>query len=107
MKRMRQPMSTRDHDHARFPMEDPVVGPDEQVAELLLLLPGRQAAELERRAHSRGLTLGQLIRLLIRDYLTDRCGAALISTLQGTGSVAVHPDACFDLEEPIRRRGIL
>jgi hypothetical protein len=43
---------------------------DESVSELLLLLPGWQVAELERLAHSRGLTTGQLVRLLIRDYLT-------------------------------------
>ncbi len=56
------------------PTEDQGVWVEEQVAELLLLLPGRQAAELERRAHSRGLTVGQLICLLIRGYLTDRGG---------------------------------
>jgi len=49
------------------------------MAELFVLLPGRQAAELDRLACSRGLTLGQLIRLLIRDYLlgqnrSDACG---------------------------------
>ena len=45
---------------------------DEQMAELSLLLPAWQAAEMERLAHSRGLTVGQLIRLLIREYLADR-----------------------------------
>ena len=52
------------------PLEDRLVWQDEQVAELFMLLPGRQAAELERLAHFRGMTMGQLVRLLIRDYLT-------------------------------------
>jgi len=29
-------------------------------------------AELEKLAHTRGLKMGQLLRLLIRDYLTSR-----------------------------------
>jgi hypothetical protein len=44
---------------------------DGEVAELSLLLPGWQAAQMEKLANSRGLTVGQLIRLLIRDYLAD------------------------------------
>jgi hypothetical protein len=39
------------------------------VAEVSLLLPGWQMAEMEQVAYSRGLTLGQLMRLLIREYL--------------------------------------
>jgi len=66
-------------DRVPCPTEDRVAWPDEQMAELFVLLPGRQAAELDRLACSRGLTLGQLIRLLIRDYLlaqnrSDACG---------------------------------
>jgi hypothetical protein len=57
-------------DHVLCCLGNQVVGPDEQVVELPLLLSGEQAAELERLAHSRGLTTGQLIRLLIRDVLT-------------------------------------
>jgi hypothetical protein len=76
---MGQPVSTMNHDHVPCPMEDWEVWPEGQVTELLLLLPGRQAAELERLAHSRGLTLGQVIRLLIRDYLTDRGGPVPVS----------------------------
>jgi hypothetical protein len=44
---------------------------DEEMAELSFLLPAGQAAEMERLARSRGLTLGQLIRVLIRDHLVD------------------------------------
>jgi hypothetical protein len=52
-------------------LEDRAVWPKEQVAEVALLLPQPQAAELERLAHSRGLTMGELLRLLIREYLTQ------------------------------------
>jgi hypothetical protein len=40
------------------------------MAELALLLPSGQAAVLLRLAHERGITVGQLLRCLIRDYLT-------------------------------------
>ena len=53
-------------------MEGRVVWPDEQVAELVLLLPAFQAEELERLAYAWGLNMGYLIRLLIRDHLTGR-----------------------------------
>jgi hypothetical protein len=42
---------------------------DGAVTEVSLLLPAWQMAALERCASSRGLTLGQLLRLLIRDHL--------------------------------------
>jgi hypothetical protein len=45
--------------------------PDAEVAEVTLLLPGGQAFALERVAHQRRLTVGQLIRRLIRDYLVS------------------------------------
>jgi hypothetical protein len=60
--------TTNQHRSAR-PAEDRVFWFDEEMAELSLLLPGRQAAALERLANSRGLTLGRLIRLLIGDCL--------------------------------------
>lgn len=44
---------------------------DEEMTELSLLLPAGQAAQMERLAYSRDLTCGQLIRLLIREYLAD------------------------------------
>lgn len=43
---------------------------DEELAELSLLLPAWQAAELERLASTRHLTSGQLLRLLITDFLS-------------------------------------
>jgi hypothetical protein len=45
---------------------------DEEMAEVLLLLPARQTAALERLAHARDLTVGQLIRLVLLDYLAHR-----------------------------------
>jgi hypothetical protein len=47
----------------------PEFGPlDEEVTELSLLLPGWQVAALEAEAQSQGLTTGQMIRRLIRDF---------------------------------------
>jgi hypothetical protein len=54
--------------------EDQVIALDEKIAELSLLLPGREAAKLERIAASRGLTVAGLIRRLIQDYLDGRSG---------------------------------
>lgn len=59
-------------DHAFCPMEDRVAWLDGQMAELSLLLPGPQAAALDRLACSCGLTVGQLIRRVIHDYLMGR-----------------------------------
>jgi hypothetical protein len=59
-------MTAMSWDHAEWPIESRL---DEEMAELALLLPVWQATQMERRARSRGLTLGQLIRLLIRDHL--------------------------------------
>jgi len=70
------------HDHVPCWLEDRVVWPDEQMAELLFLLPGRQAAELEQVSHTCCLTMGHLFRLLIRDYLTGRDGPDPVSKQQ-------------------------
>jgi hypothetical protein len=93
--------------HLPRPMEDRVVWPDDQVAELLLLLPGRQAAELERLAHSRGLTLGQQLRLLIHDYLTARGGASPGSNGQEAAGLPVRRGVRCDPHALIRTRGDL
>jgi hypothetical protein len=42
---------------------------DERIVELSLLLSAAQAATLERLASCGGLTVGQLLRLLIQEYL--------------------------------------
>jgi hypothetical protein len=44
---------------------------DAEVAEVGLLLPGAQAAALERAARRRDLSVGQLLRRLVRDYLAS------------------------------------
>jgi hypothetical protein len=49
-------------------------GPDTarptDVMEISLLLPGWQVQALESAARDRGLTAGQMVRRLIRDYFT-------------------------------------
>ena len=42
---------------------------DSGVVEFELILPALQAADLEAAAHRRGLTTGQMLRRLIRDFL--------------------------------------
>jgi hypothetical protein len=44
---------------------------DEDMAELVLLLPGRHVTGLERLAASHGLTVGRLVRLLIGEHLAS------------------------------------
>jgi hypothetical protein len=60
--------------------QNPAGGPDPRagwppaeggVVELALLLPARQAAALERAAHQQGLTVGQVLRRLVRDFLRE------------------------------------
>jgi len=88
-------MSTMIRDHAERPIESRTCWLDEEMAELSLLLPGWQAAQMERLAHSRGLTLGQLIRLLIRDNLTDRATSGPVSN-RPMGSLVIVRGDCFD-----------
>jgi hypothetical protein len=54
------------------------------MAEVVLLLPAGQTAALERLASARSLTLGQLIRLVILDYLAGPAG----TEAAGAGSLA-------------------
>lgn len=44
---------------------------DDEVVELALLLPRRQAEALEEAAHARGLTAGQMLRKLIGKGLRE------------------------------------
>jgi hypothetical protein len=64
-------MTTMSRDRAECPIESQTSSLDAEIAEVSLLLSVGQAEQMERLAHSRNLTLGQLIRLLIRDYLAD------------------------------------
>lgn len=65
-------MSTTDLDHRERPKVGQVCWMNEEIAELSLLLPGWQTVELETLACSRHLTLGQLIRQVISEYLACR-----------------------------------
>lgn len=42
---------------------------DDEIAELAVLLPCQQAEDLEQAAQERGLTVAQMIRRLIQDFL--------------------------------------
>lgn len=44
---------------------------DQEVVEVPLLLPKWQAVELEAAAQERGMTMGQLLRRVIRHVLAD------------------------------------
>jgi len=55
-------------DPSRFSdLPPPEIAPD--VAEISLLLPGWQLEALENAAEARGLTLAQLVRRLLRDFI--------------------------------------
>src|SRR5262249_46593767 len=45
----------------------------EEIAELPVLLSGSQARQLEEAAHERGLTVGEVIRRLVREFLQRGC----------------------------------
>lgn len=44
-------------------------GPESDIVEVSLLLPVMQASILEQLAHERGLTAGEMVRTLIRDFV--------------------------------------
>lgn len=48
----------------------------EALVELVLLLHGGQFSALERLAGARGISVGRLLRQVIRDYLARELGAA-------------------------------
>ena len=55
----------------RLCSEDSYRGPpDGDVVEVPLLLPGWQVSVLETAAHDRGLTAGQMVRSLLRDFIS-------------------------------------
>ena len=45
--------------------------PPADVVELQLLLPTRLALDLESAAQGRGLSMGQMVRRLVRDFLVE------------------------------------
>jgi hypothetical protein len=46
--------------------------PESDVIEVPLLLPGWQMSALERAAHKRGLTAGEMVRHLLRDFFATQ-----------------------------------
>jgi hypothetical protein len=54
-----------------FPVPDSPGSPETSVVELPLLLAGTEADALEEAAARAGLTVGRLLRLLVRDFLTS------------------------------------
>jgi len=51
--------------------EGPPGGPVQEMLELVLLLPARQALALEQAAQRQGRTIGQELRRLIREFLAE------------------------------------
>jgi hypothetical protein len=49
--------------------DGPAPWPDEEMVEFSVLLPAEELGGLEQLAHSRGLTLGELVRRVIREQL--------------------------------------
>jgi len=43
----------------------------EEIVEVPLLLPGWQISALEREAHQRGLTAGEMVRHLLGDFINN------------------------------------
>jgi hypothetical protein len=85
-------------DHAECPIESQICGLEEEIAEVSFLLSAVQVVQMERLAHSRNLTLGQLIRLLIRDYLADRAASGPVSN-RPMGSLVIPRGDCFDAQD--------
>lgn len=47
---------------------------DTEVIEIPLLLPGWQVSALEEAAHDRGLTAGEMVRQLLRQFISKTTG---------------------------------
>jgi len=45
--------------------------PDHEVMEVPILLSGWQVSQLETAAHQRGLTAGEMVRHLLRDFISS------------------------------------
>jgi hypothetical protein len=58
-----------------WPKADRLCWLDAGMVELSLLLPVKQLLALEQAAYVEGLTLGQFLRLLIRDALNAEAGS--------------------------------
>ncbi len=69
-------MTLRTGDPVHPLLEAGMTRQDQEVVELPLLLPKWQAVELEAAARQRGMTMGQLLRRVIRQAL-DASGAGM------------------------------
>jgi hypothetical protein len=70
------PLSARDDPSWEgFRTDLPPDLPTGDVVEVPLLLEGWQMSALERAAHTRGLTAGEMVRTLLRDFISDRAPA--------------------------------
>jgi len=56
-------------------VRESTIFPDGEMVELVLLLSAGRSAALEAAAQQRGVTVAQLIRRLIRDFLDQSGGA--------------------------------
>ena len=70
-----------DRAHNPFLVSEPIPTlPEGEVLEIPLLLSGWQVSALETAAHNRGLTAGEMVRHVLRDFftgsLTPRAGSA-------------------------------
>ncbi len=57
----------------------PGPGGPADVAEISVLVPGWQLAALDNAARLRGLTSGQLVRRLVRDFVTRETGEEFVA----------------------------
>ena len=60
-------------DHILTAPDDVGAGTEaEEILEVPLLLPGWQVTALERAAHNRGLTAGEMVRQVLRDFIDGK-----------------------------------
>jgi hypothetical protein len=71
---MQELLGTTTHHEPSFvpALEQQSSEPGEEVVEVPLLLPGWQISALEQEAHDRGLTAGEMVRVVLRDFITLR-----------------------------------
>jgi hypothetical protein len=83
---MKELLVDTEHHQATFvpPLEQQSSEMGEEVVEVPLLLPGWQISALEKEAHDRGLTAGEMVRVVLRDFITLRKEAGSERSLSST-----------------------
>jgi hypothetical protein len=81
-------MNHRFHD-ALFEVEMEFDMPEVDVVEIPLLLSGWQVSALETAAHDRGLTAGEMVRTLLRDFLAKVSRPGNAYSPSGAGSISL------------------